>query len=149
MKWWMALIVFLSHMSAVSAEMVAKCGTSKGFSYYFEGRLVPREKAGWRDDGIAKGSLLLLLDGEQFDVVITDAVGSRSIRTDGFEIISIPQSSSNTIVLLAVNSSSGIVEHYHFRIEPKGDGTVVWGSIKGSGALLQKSSMFQAACISR
>ena len=127
------------------AEMITRCGSSSGYAHYPESELVSKAQAGWRKDGISNGALQLVRDGEQFDVVYTDAAGTRSARSDGFQIIRVKGTAADRYLLVGVNAVSGVVEHWLFIVDGSGRGTVVWGSIRG-GPTLPKSSLMEAAC---
>jgi hypothetical protein len=99
---------------------------------------------GWATDGIAKGSFELIQDGENFDIITTDAVGSRSTKADGAAIIRANGDIPGVFVILAAYST-GTVEHYLFELTPQGEGQVVWGTVRPMGSL-PKSSLMQAKC---
>jgi hypothetical protein len=50
------------------------------------------------------------------------------------------------LILVAVNDATGIVEHYNFRLDERGNGQVAWGSVKGAGSPIQKSMVLHAVC---
>ena len=80
---YLAIVFFASFTlfatsSAATAAILTKCGASKGTSFFLPKR--PRDKSEtvteWQEDGISKGSMMLVLDGTEFDVVYTDIVGT-------------------------------------------------------------------------
>lgn len=146
MRWLVAVAGMSALASATNAATVTKCGASKGYSYYLEGPLVPPNHPCWTEDGISGGNLLLLQDGDKFDIVYSDVKGTRSVKADGFEVVNITQPGTGALLLIAINGSTGIVEHYFFRIDRAGTGTLVWGSIKGNGSMIQKSGLMAATC---
>ena len=146
MKFLIILITSLALPTSVAANIVTRCGASKGYAHYFEGALVSRDKAGWTDDGISSGSLQLVRDGDAFDIIVTDAAGTKSLRADGFQVLNVPQPKPDFVAVLSIHRTTGVVEHFLFQLDGQGRGTVVWGSIKGSGATLQKSSLLKATC---
>jgi hypothetical protein len=101
-----ALLLALMCMAAsADAKQITSCGASKGYSFNFEGPIVPRDKAGWIEDGISSGGLVLLLNGDEFDIVITDSLGSKSMRADGFQVFNIPQPRAGSMILGAIADS--------------------------------------------
>ena len=130
-----------------SATVVSRCSASAGYAYYFAGPLVPADKAGWRKDGVTGGSLQLLRDGNDYDIVYTDASGgSRSVRADGFEVIAVPRPQSSTVLIIGLHPTTGVLEHWLFSLDPAGRGNVVWGTARPSN--VQKSALYEATCAS-
>lgn len=142
----LAAVFIASIATAVEGKIITRCGASNGYSFYFEGPVVPHGKAGWHDDGITDGNIQLVQDGDQFDLIYTDAVGTRSATSAGFTVLNIPQAEPGFVIILAVQGQTGAVEHYLFRLDASGRGTVAWGTLRGSAALIQKSSLFSARC---
>ena len=131
---------------AANAEVVTRCGASAGYAYYPESALVPKDKAGWRRDTVAGGSLQLIRDGANFDVVYTDSSGgTRSARSDGFQVFPVPGTPPTRHLLLGVHPTSGVVEHWLFDIDAAGRGSVIWGTVRG-GTKLPKSGLMEARC---
>ena len=128
-----------------NASIVAKCGPSKGHAYYFSAPLLPKNGTGWQQDGISKGAILLMRDGAEYDVVITDTAGTRSLKADGFQIVDLGHRAP-FLVLLAIHPNTRVVEHYMFQLQEDGSGTVVWGVLKGSGVGFPKSSIYESTC---
>ncbi|WMT90175.1 hypothetical protein [Pelagibacterium sp. H642] len=98
---------------AASAQTLAVCGASSGYAYFPAVGLVTEDQSGWAEDGISDGGIMLLRDGDAYDIVYTDAVGGRSARADGFEVIGFPTSTG----VLVLTMSSVTAETYHFDIE--------------------------------
>jgi hypothetical protein len=136
-------VVTLSAIAAsAQATVLTRCGPSKGYAYYFPTPLVANNQAGWRADGISNGGLQVIVDGQDYDIVFTDAFGTRSARADGFVVMRVP---GPRILLLSMNLQTGVVEHYLFNLDAAGRGTVLLGSIR-SGEPLPKSSLMKADC---
>ena len=125
------------------ADVITRCGASKGYAYYFEGPLVPREKSGWTSDGISKGGIQLVRDGKEFDIVYTDVAGTRSAKSDGFIVLNLSMPNTGFFTVLLVSEGTGVIEHYLFKLDAKGRGTVVWGSIKGGSVRIPKSAIYE------
>ncbi len=133
--------------TSVSAHVITRCGASKGYAFYFDGPFVNRGNSGWTEDGISTGGLQLFQSGPDYDVLVTDTLGTKSMRGDGFTVVRIPQPRPEYTMIIATHSGTGVVEHYLFKLDPSGAGTVAWGSLKGGRSLFQKSSLFVAACV--
>lgn len=140
-------VCFSLGSSASTADVLTRCGPSDGHSYFFPGPLVSQDDAGWAKDGISKGAIELVRHSNDFDVIITDTVGTKSLKGDGFIIVPVPQPGKGDFVtLVAFHQATGVVEHYMFQLDQAGDGTLVWGSLKGGGALIKKSALFLSSC---
>ncbi len=133
-----AALVLVSLAVPVRAETITRCGASSGHGYYFVGRFVPQDKAGWTEDAITKGEFLLIVDGDKPDIVVTDVAGTRSSRADGAFAMFVSGTKSGFKMVLLVYA--GTVEHFLFQLDRAGNGTVAWGTVRGGG-LLQKSSV--------
>jgi len=128
-------------------EVVTRCGPSEGYAYFLNGPLVTADQSGWSKDGVSKGGIELVRNGREFDVIVTDTIGTKSMKGEGFIIVPVPQSSQSAITtLITFHQDTGVVEHYMFQLDPSGNGTLVWGSVKGGGALIQKSGVYRSAC---
>lgn len=139
------LVALFAPMATAQAAVITKCGASKGFGYYFDGPLVPSGKSGWTEDGVSGGDIRLIQDGKELDIVVGDTLGTRSMKADGFQVFSIRQPKPGFVLVVAI-SGIGVVEHYLFHLDALGNGTVVWGTVKGSGARIQKSAIYKATC---
>lgn len=132
-------------MGQASAGTITKCGASAGYRYNLTSPnpflSVPK---GWDKDEISKGSFELTKDGENFDIITTDAAGSRSSKADGALIVRVEGDVPGTFVVLAAYNT-GTVEHFLFELTPRGEGQVVWGTVRAQGSL-PKSSLMQAKC---
>jgi hypothetical protein len=109
-------------------------------TYILEGGLVQTGAGGWQQDGISNGTIQLLQDGQDLDIVVGDATGgTRSAKADGA-----------TVVLLATPERGPIVgafyplasEVYDFDLTHH---QVSWTQTKFSG-LVDKTSLFVAPC---
>jgi len=138
-----AVLVMLA--TSARAEIITRCGASTGYGYYFTGTVVPQSKAGWSKAEISKGEILLILAGDQPDIVFTDATGgTQSARSAGAEVMFLPAATGFKLVLLVY--PKGAVDHYLFQLDHAGNGTVAWGNVK-AGGLLQTSSLYVAKCL--
>src|SRR5262245_52156023 len=141
-----ALLACLMFALAIQAQarILTRCGASAGFSYYLPHPLVGKD-TGWQKDGVSQGQMQLILDGNDYDVIYTDNVGTRSSRADGFRILNLPGAEGGRLLLVGAHPSSGAMEHWLFSINERGEGVVVWGTIR-SGANFPKSSLMKADC---
>lgn len=110
-----ALLISLGMISpSFSETLTVSCGSSDGYSYYFEGGLVQSEKAGFTDDSIKDGKYSLTLkDDGSGDVLFIDATGDLSSATaQGARVIVMPfeTGSANWLVLY----DDGTLEVYSF-----------------------------------
>jgi hypothetical protein len=143
---WCLVALALLWSDQASAKILTRCGASNGVSFFFPGPAITAEQSGWQKDGVSGGSLQLLANGNEYDVVYTDATGgTRSARADGFEVIGVNQPQTGFLLVFAVNAQGGVMEHWLFRLDGFGAGTVAWGTLKASGPI-QKSSLFSAKC---
>ncbi len=145
--WFPTLLVsaLLSTIATAQAAIITKCGVSKGYAYYFGGAAVPPGKAGWQKDGISGGEFQLIQDGKALDIVFNDTRGTQSKKAQGFQVFSVPQPEPGFMLVVAIHSR-GVVEHYLYQLDALGNGSVVWGSLKGSGWPIQKSAIYKATC---
>ncbi len=139
-----AALVLVSLAVSVRAETITRCGASSGHGWYFAGPLVPQGQAGWTEDAITKGEFLLISDGDKPDIIATDVAGTRSSRADGALAMFVPGAKGGFKLVLLVYPA-GTVEHFLFRLDTAGNGTVAWGTVR-AGGLIQKSSLFVAKC---
>lgn len=138
-----SVLALITHQA--SAETITRCGASKGTGYYFESPGTPKAQSGWQDDAITKGEFLLILDGDEPDIVSTDATGRTfSARAEGAGAIQL-RGSDDHFRLVVVIYPGGAVEHYVFRLDTQGNGKVIWGSAK-VGGLVPLSRLMEAAC---
>lgn len=81
-----AFVVAITLISApVFAQDVARCSDSKGQAFYPFSGLIPKDKSGWREDGISKGRITVKrLANNEFDLIFSDAQRPDvSSRADG------------------------------------------------------------------
>jgi len=139
------IVALIASTGGANAAVITKCGASEGYAYYFGGPAVSPGKAGWHEDGITGGEIQLIQDGKALDIVYTDTRGTKSMTGQGFQVFSVPQPKPGFMMVLAIHSR-GVVEHYLFQLDALGNGTAVWGSLKGSGWPIQKSAVYKTTC---
>jgi hypothetical protein len=138
-----AVIFFCTHQVAV-AEVVTRCGASAGHEYYFAGGPVTAKQAGWTAGTIDGGSTVLMRNGNQFDIVFSDALGrNMSIAEDGGTPIVI--SKADGTIVLVVDYPGRSVETWIFKLNDVGRGEVTFSQARYNGTI-SKHSLFRAAC---
>src|SRR5258706_9447945 len=93
------LLALLSCTLQTNAAVITQCREPQGY-VYLEGPLVPKGKIGWTQDKTTGGAYLLLKDGENFDVIFSDATKRTiSSREDGGQVIRITESDGTYVIL--------------------------------------------------
>ena len=116
----LTLLLIAFAPSAVLAETVMTCGESKGHAFFHTGPLVPREKAGFAEDGISGGktSLVRKQDGK-YGIYFVDVSGSiKSVEDQGGVIIPFRTASDGLISLLLLYPDQ-LTEIYAFNPKTK------------------------------
>jgi hypothetical protein len=150
----MRLVAFLVIVVAViasnaNAAIIARCGASSGFAFYFQSAIVPADQAGWSDDAVGDGEIQLIVDASSGpDIVYSDAVGTRSATAEGALVTFVGGAADGFLIVLLVYPNRAVLEHYVFQLDDAGNGTVVWGSAR-AGGMLQKSNLLVAECRAR
>lgn len=123
-----------------SARTLITCGASQGYSYYFAGKLIPKDKSGWVKDGFSKGKIALTLSGKTVDILFSDATGMKSASSNGAKVVTLDTSKSSVTVLVLYPKETA--EIYTFNLVKK---FVLWSQQK-YGNSIQKGAMFVASC---
>ena len=132
----------LAACDMASAEVVATCGASKGCAYFIPGPVVPKDKAGWTEDGVTGGSLQLIRNGNNYDIVYTDVSGGTvSSKAEGATVIAERSSVGDVVLLLAYD---GAMETFVFWVSQPNP-TVSFSQAK-FGSVIQKHSLMVAPC---
>jgi hypothetical protein len=127
----------------VSARILAECGAFKGYSYFFEGRFVSKEKSGWSKDKISVGSTSITEVNGEYDVIFTDVLSkNRSSRADGAKVYLVSQNEGAGIKTFFVLYSGRSNEFYVLNTKMK---KLILLQIK-YGALINKTTMLVADC---
>lgn len=126
------------------AEIVATCGASAGHAYYPPSALVPKDKSGWLEDSISKGSFQLIRNGADYDIVFTDASGGTvSSKGDGGSIAAVTDKNGN--LLVNVYYPEKVLETYIFWFAVKSEKAVTFSQAK-FGATIPKHSLMKSIC---
>jgi hypothetical protein len=128
----------------VAAKTLTRCGASEGYRYDLPGSAPKSPNLGWSRDTISKGQFDLILDGNEADIVTTDAVGTRSSKGDGASVLVFTGDLPGTFVVLLAYTT-GTIEHFLFSLSADGSGEVVWGTARAQGPF-PKGSLMRAAC---
>ena len=147
-RYWFAaflLTALLAPIGTPQAAIITKCGASTGYTYYFGGETIPSGREGWNEEAIGESEIQLIQSGKELDIVFTDVRGAQSKKAQGFQVFSVPQPKPGFMLVVAIHQK-GVLEHHLFQLDALGNGTVVWGSLKGSAWPIQKSSVYQATC---
>lgn len=123
-----------------SAETVISCGGTFGKAYYFPNTLLESSEAGWTDDALSNGAIALAREGEIFDILVKDALGMISARSQGAEVNVLDAHQSFVTVL--VNYLGGSKEIYTFDFEQN---RVTWSQHK-FGVLFDKAHTMIGDC---
>lgn len=128
--------------SIAASQSLFDCGPNAGYSYYFAGKYVSADKAGWHEDGTSEGQFTLILRGDDLDVLFRDATGSLvSAQADGAKIypLHIGDTSASVLVIYPLN----VVEIYQFDLASK---SYTLSSMKFGEAPIRKDSTFAGKC---
>ena len=129
-----------------TVEIVTRCGSSSGHDFYLQGGLVSPDRAGWSKGRISSGQILLIHNGNEPDIIFTDATKQiQSARAEGATVIEVEGGPPGFRLILAVYQGNGTIEHFLFGLDEDGSGTVAWGTSRAN-ALITKSSLYKATC---
>ena len=109
MKWRLGIALALASLTfpaAVRAETVVSCSSPSGQRY--------AQGYGWVSDAFTGGLFQLVRDGDNFDIFVTDAAGTRSAKADGATVIP-TEVANNSITLVAAYPKA--LETYLFDFE--------------------------------
>ena len=123
------------------AEVIVKCGPSKGYAYYYPSLYVSEEKAGWQIDGISTGSTtIVMVDGEP-DVLYGDAIGGVfSSRAGGGSVTIL--GITDSMVVIGVSYPQKVVEVYTYNSEEQ---TLMLFQSRYGGSVI-KTNLFLSHC---
>ena len=132
--------------TGVRAQTITECGRSDGYAYYFSGGLISPDKAGWVKDGIDGGRIILNFINDEVDLLIKNATGATaSVKQDGGKII-IRKTTSGLIRLTVLYGAETATEDYVFQVDDRGNGTVVFTTVRTAADTINKMSLMTAKC---
>ena len=106
-------LVLLSFSNAYS-EIVAECGPQKGYTFIYEGMLIPKGRGGWDTDS-TNGSTKIIKENGKFDIVFVDAtLSERSTVKEGGTVLPIGFNSKNGTIVLMVMYPGKVAEIYSY-----------------------------------
>ncbi|HUE80298.1 MAG TPA: hypothetical protein VMN38_11800 [Sphingomicrobium sp.] len=129
-------------------ELVASCGSSKGYSYYPEIGMVPEEKSGFSEDAISDGYFYLLKQPDgAYDLVFRDALREqRSAVADGAIVQKLRGGPSDAAFMVIYQQGAKATEIYTFYREAKGKLSFTTLVSKGSEGPIARSGILVGAC---
>lgn len=131
---------FASLPNMAIGETFITCGGSFGKSFFFASPLLPEEVDKWEDDAISNGSIGLVGDGENLDIIMRDAVGIVSARASGAKVTLID--SQNNVATVLVDYTGGAKELYSFDFNRR---QLAWSQHK-FGHFFDKAGTFISKC---
>jgi hypothetical protein len=133
--------------AGVRAQTLTECGRSDGYAYYFSGGLISADKSGWRKDGIDGGRIILNFINGEVDLLIKNAIGTTtSVKQDGGKIT--VRKTTNGLIRLTVlyGAETATTEDYVFQVDDRGNGTVVFTTVRTAADAINKMSLMTAKC---
>jgi hypothetical protein len=138
--WQAGLVATCLWISPVQAAVLAECGASSGQTFIIERGIVAPGDGGWMDDGISGGSIVLLQDGDNYDIVFGDITGGTlSAKGDGAQVFLVGHPDAGPVILVVYPQ---VTELYQFDLT---NGFVLWSQHKYAG-LVDKAALFYASC---
>lgn len=119
--------------------VIARCGASKGYSFYFKDDLFMPGGSKWADDAISNGKIILVRLGDEWDIQWDDSVLTSGYRQQGFKVV--PLMNKPGMVAVGAFSETGS-DIYVFDLANK---TVGW-TTNVIGPLAPKIGAFSAEC---
>jgi hypothetical protein len=113
----------------------------------FSGGLVPADKGGWEKDGIDGGRIILNFINGEVDLLLKDATGTtRSVKQDSGKIH--VRKTTHGLIALTVFYQEGAqaTEDYVFQLDDRGNGTVVFTTVRTAAPVINKVSLMRAQC---
>lgn len=128
------------------AQDVARCSDSKGQAFYPFAGLIPKDKSGWREDGVTKGRITVKrLSNDEYDLIFTDTQRPDvSSRADG-GIVLMARAASQDFSLIIVYPGS-TTEIYSFW--KASDGRLQYSHLQNKAGIapIPKSSALVGQC---
>jgi TPR repeat protein len=127
--------------SFVQEGVLARCGASSGYSYFFGDPAYKPSGSSWEEDGMSQGNILLVRLGDEWDIQFGDSIGAYGYRQDGASVL--PLGQTETMLTVGVFGNT-YVDLYTFNSTNK---EVAWTSHK-IGTDINKVAIFRADCSS-
>lgn len=119
----LALILAAVSYTSASAETIITCSGGSGWAYYFDNS--DTSGGQWVEDGMSKGSVTLVTLDDGADMIIQDAIGIISARSQGATVTVLKV--SDPFITVLVDYHSGAVELYTFNLR---DRKLTWSQHK-------------------
>lgn len=129
----------IANPSDAAEGVVARCGASDGYAYYFRDELMNPDGPNWTTDGISSGQLLLIKLGDEWDIQYGDTIGEYGYRQDGAQVIPLGEAGGKLTVGAFRGTYTDIFTFDSIQKE------VVWSSHK-IGTVISKVGTYQADC---
>lgn len=140
------LLLAASVPAEAKIEMVfASCGESTGMAFFFEGNIVGPGQGGWLKDGVTGGGVALVKMDGQLDILFKDTTGNRYSHRAGGSDVRLIAHSGNSYLVVAENREGKTAEHFLFKTNELGVGTLAWGTVRLDKPA-SKSSLMTAEC---
>jgi hypothetical protein len=130
--------------ASADAKTLTQCGASEGYAYYLPGGLMPAREAGFTVDTINDGAITLISHNGEVDLIVKSAGATLSVRQSGAKVIMLPTDEDLINVMTLFKGGQG-VEHYLFQLDERGNGSVVYTTVRAGGPL-RKVSVMRAWC---
>lgn len=136
----LTLSTFGGAVAGGAQGVLARCGPSKGQSYYFKDPVFNPNGPNWTEDGISNGKIILVRLGDEWDIQFDDFLGASGYRQQGAAVIPLSDDSGP---LLTVGAFAGsYTEIYTFDMSQS---EVVWTSHK-TGTSIKKVAIYRSTC---
>ncbi len=134
-----AIIACGQAMAEGAEGVLARCGASKGQSYFLKNEVTNSDGPNWAEDGMSNGKIVLVRLGDEWDIQFDDAVGAFGYRQDEASVIVLGATND----LLTIGAFRGTyTDVYTFDFA---HAEVVWTSHK-TGTITGKIGLYRAAC---
>ena len=142
MKFLITLISIFIFSNSSYANTLLTCDAPKGKGYFYEGVMIPKNQAGWSDDGMSKGSFSLIKNKNKFDILYKDASGALvSSTADGGMVVPLGNNKINFTFLVSYPNITA--ELFTFNIVKK---KLAFSQHKYGSSMMDKRVLFVANC---
>jgi len=129
----------IANPSDAAEGVVARCGASDGYTYYFRDDLMNPDGPNWSKDGISNGQFLLVKLGDEWDIQYGDTIGEYGYRQDGANVMPLGEANGKITIGAFRGTYTDIFTFDSIQKE------VVWSSHK-IGTVISKAGTYQADC---
>ena len=131
-------MLFLTSPATAAPQILADCHLGKGHSFFEPSSLIPQKEAGWQNDGWSNAAarVVFMRDGDKLDLIVRDAVGTKSVVEDGGRVIRLPTNNSADLLFTTIYLETGTVETYLVVAKKSGPSKLLWTSVRSGGNIL-------------